>query len=429
VSSTNGELPDGWEDATLGDLGEVIRGVSYKKEQARDRPGSGLLPLLRATNIGAELSFDDLVFVPQELVRPHQRLQQNDIVIAASSGSSSVVGKAAQLRDEWDGTFGAFCAVFRPNELVDPRYVALFMASPAYRARVSALAVGVNINNLKHHHILETPVPLPPTIEQQRIVASAESLLTAAEDGARFFASAIAQAALLRQALLQGAWEGAPKVRLEDLLAVPMRNGRSVRTAEDGFPVLRLTSLRNGIVDTRESKVGEWTAEQAHPFLIEQEDFLVARGNGSLHLVGRGGLVVAPPPPVAFPDTLIRIRPDTSRLFARYLRLVWDSPGVRAQIEAQAHTAAGIYKVNQDMLRNIEVPVPPLDEQQRIASELEGRLAAVDSLETSLGAQMTRTNVFRRSILHGAFDGTLLTSAARETPPATNKARAVLIQE
>src|SRR4029077_16853714 len=111
------------------------------------------------------------------LVAEEQRLRLNDIVIAASSGSIKVVGKAAQLRHEWRGTFGAFCAVFRPSPLVDARYVAHFMASPAYRARVSSLAAGVNINNLKRQHILDTPVPLPPREEQALIVDRLEDLV------------------------------------------------------------------------------------------------------------------------------------------------------------------------------------------------------------------------------------------------------------
>jgi len=194
-------LPQGWSDATLDDLGEVIRGVSYKKDQVRDGAGQGLVPLLRATNIGRELSFDDVVYVPAELVRPDQHLRPNDIVIAASSGSIKVVGKAAQLLHPWEGTFGAFCVVFRPNRMVDARYVALFMASPFYRARVSSLAAGININNLKRQHILETPIPLPPREEQTRIVECVESLLAQTNDGIRSFRSAFRHTEAFESAL------------------------------------------------------------------------------------------------------------------------------------------------------------------------------------------------------------------------------------
>ena len=41
----------------------------------------------------------------------------------------------------------------------------------------------------------------------------------------------------------------------------------------------------------------EWGAEK---FLIREGDFMVARGNGSLSLVGRGGLVARVPDDVAY---------------------------------------------------------------------------------------------------------------------------------
>ena len=81
------ELPMGWTTTTLGELAEVIRGVTYKKEQAKASPSDGLLPLLRATNISQELDFDNLVYVPNRNVSDLQMHRQGDIVIAASSGS------------------------------------------------------------------------------------------------------------------------------------------------------------------------------------------------------------------------------------------------------------------------------------------------------------------------------------------------------
>src|SRR5690348_5609672 len=104
-------LPQGWVRATLGDLVEIIRGVSYEKADAREAPGPGLVPILRATNIGESLIFDDLLFVPKARVSQEQRLRSGDIVVAASSGSRSVVGKAAPLVSSWDGAFGVFCLV------------------------------------------------------------------------------------------------------------------------------------------------------------------------------------------------------------------------------------------------------------------------------------------------------------------------------
>ena len=81
----------------VADLAEQIRGVTYGKDDASPNPISGYLPVLRAGNITNEgLTFDDLVFVPAKRISAKQKIRQNDILIAASSGSLDVVGKAAR---------------------------------------------------------------------------------------------------------------------------------------------------------------------------------------------------------------------------------------------------------------------------------------------------------------------------------------------
>jgi type I restriction enzyme S subunit len=112
------------------------------------------------------------VYVPDSCIAHQQLLRHGDIVIAASSGSIDVVGKAAQLSEPWEGSFGAFCKVVRPSsDRVNPRYLHHFFQSTGYRRKVSSLAAGANINNLKNEHIDDLLLPLPPLEEQRRIAA------------------------------------------------------------------------------------------------------------------------------------------------------------------------------------------------------------------------------------------------------------------
>ena len=145
--------------------------------------------------------------------------------------------------------------------------------------------------------------------------------------------------------------------KLADLVKEPMRNGKSVRDG-DGLRVLRLSALKGGKIDWAETKRGAWGAIDGSRFLIKEGDFLVARGNGSRDLVGRGALVVGPPPAVAFPDTMIRVRPSNALIFPSFLRIIWDTRQVRDQIEFAARTTAGIWKIAQTDLEDVELPVP-----------------------------------------------------------------------
>ena len=172
------DLPPGWCRTTLGQVISVIRGVSYKKQDAGYEARAGVVPILRATNIRGRIAFEDLVYVPDHYVKREQYLIPGDIVIAASSGSRSVVGKAAQLSTDWVGSFGAFCLALRPYYSFTNGYLSWFLQSQEYRNRVSELAAGVNINNLRREHIEDTPVSIPPLPEQHRIVAEIEKQFT-----------------------------------------------------------------------------------------------------------------------------------------------------------------------------------------------------------------------------------------------------------
>lgn len=155
----------------VGDIARQIRGVTYAKNEASSEPFLGGVLLLRAGNIGGfGIEVDDLIYVPAARVRPEQYLVENDVLIATSSGSLSVVGKAARVESS-GGTFGAFCKVLRPGEGVDPRYFSHFFQTAEYRAAMSRAAAGANINNLRTADLDSLEIPLPSMSEQVRISA------------------------------------------------------------------------------------------------------------------------------------------------------------------------------------------------------------------------------------------------------------------
>ena len=156
----------------VGDICEQIRGVTYSKADAVTPPREQYLPVLRANNITEfGLTSDGLVYIPEGKVSGKQKVRKNDVVIAASSGSLDVVGKAARSLADFDGGFGAFCKVLRPSDAVDAGYFAQYFQTKKYRQKVSSLAAGANINNLRNEHLNELEIPLPPLPEQRRIAA------------------------------------------------------------------------------------------------------------------------------------------------------------------------------------------------------------------------------------------------------------------
>ena len=199
------------------------------------------------------------------------------------------------------------------------------------------------------------------------------------------------------------------------VLSEPLANGRSVKSANRGFPVLRLTALQNGIIDLTQRKTGAWTAREAESFLVRADDFFVSRGNGSIRLVGVGGLVRQPPDPVAFPDTLVRIR-LCSGIDSRFFATMWNSRIIRDQLEDRAKTTAGILKINQADLQTCVLPLPPSVEQIRIRNAIDTFAANSQVLADILARSSQRTRRIRQSVLGCAFQG-LLPPAPPPPPP------------
>ena len=201
----------GWVDVELSEVAQIIRGVTYKREQSADVSKDGFLPVLRATNItGSALTFDGLVYVPAANISAEQLLLEGDVVIASSSGSKEIVGKAGSfLGGGFVGSFGAFCTGLRPSVFLSPTYFSYYFQTPTYRKSVSALSAGSNINNLKTGDLAAQRFPLPPAAEQVRVVAKLEELLTDLDAGVAELKAAQKKLSLYRQSLLKAAVEGA----------------------------------------------------------------------------------------------------------------------------------------------------------------------------------------------------------------------------
>jgi type I restriction enzyme S subunit len=108
---------------------------------------------------------------------------------------------------------------------------------------------------------------------------------------------------------------------------------------------------------------------------------------------------------VVFPDLLIEMHMDPMKVHAEYLQLVWDSREVRADIESRARTASGIHKINLANLAQVAVPLPPLETQRRIASDLRARLDVIDTAVAAIDEEVAAIGALPAALLRRVFDG------------------------
>lgn len=392
----------------VSDVCEQIRGVSYSGDDAIAVQESGYLAVLRANNITDDgLSFDDLTYVPEARISAKQLVIAGDVVIAASSGSLSVVGKAAPAMQNLNMGFGAFCKVLRPNSKVDHAYFAHFFKTRSYRQKVSSLAAGANINNLRNEHLDDLPFPLPPLEEQRRIAAildQTETLRTQRR-------TALALLDSLTQSLFLDMFgdpvanpKGWDAMQFGNGIATSLRNGLS--PSADGkvvAKVLTLSAITGESFNPDAWKLAPFHAEPPAQQAVDENDFLVCRGNGNVKLVGKGYFPSRSFTDVTFPDTIIAARINGQNIKREYLQFIWNSKAVRLQIEALARTTNGTFKVNQMMLERIQILVPPLPLQQTFAT----RIAAIEALQATHRRALAALDALFASLQQRAFAGQL----------------------
>lgn len=163
---------------------------------------------MRANNINTQLNFEDLVYVPREKVKDKQFIKALDIIIAMSSGSKHLVGKAAQVHQDFGGGFGTFCGLVRISEEINRKFIGLFFQSPVYRNEISRLSIGININNLRRENIEDMFIPIPPLTEQEQIVSELEHHLSVADAAEATLEAELKRAERLRQSILKHAFSG-----------------------------------------------------------------------------------------------------------------------------------------------------------------------------------------------------------------------------
>ena len=151
-------------------VGTTNIGLTYKPTDISDR---GTI-VLRSCNIkNGKIDLDDLVRVNTP-IKENQYIENNDILICARNGSRALVGKCALLEDIQEKTsFGAFMAVFRTECY---RYLYYYFNTSFFRSFFDS-DDSKQINQVTQATLRDSLIPLPPFSEQVRITEQLETTI------------------------------------------------------------------------------------------------------------------------------------------------------------------------------------------------------------------------------------------------------------
>ncbi|WP_405553723.1 restriction endonuclease subunit S [Streptomyces sp. NBC_01171] len=413
------ELPEGWVRVRLDEVAEVRLG---RQRSPKNHSGTQMRPYLRAANVGWNgLKLDDVKemnFTDDEVAI--YRLKKGDIVLSEASGSASEVGKPAIWNDEISDCCLQNTLIRVRSYGVDPHYLLYFLRSEAIRGAFVEHSRGVGIHHIGSARLAAWQVPVPPVEEQRRIVAAIEEQLSRLEAGDRSVADALRKTAqysvLVAQKLLQleqpaSSW---PIVRIGDIAKVgsgstPLRSRQEYYEGGD-IPWVTSSLVNESYVDGVSQYITKKALEETSLRLLPPGTLLVAMyGEGKT----RGKC------------TELRIWATTNQACASIaLKPEFESrrPWVKAALQAKYEenrklSSGGVQKnLNLSVIRAIEIPIPPLDEQDRILCELDEQSRAALRLQDEAKLVMQRSATLRHALLTQAFAGRLVRQGPADEP-------------
>lgn len=396
--------------APLAEKADIVRGVTFSKADAVGEPRDGYSPVLRAGNIQGQLILDHgLVFVPENKISEKQRLRCGDIVMCTSSGSTEIVGKTAYSEKDWDGSFGAFCAVVRPKEgQCHPRYLFHYLQSPKFR-NWTRNSSGAGIKNIRKSELDAVEIPFPNIDEQRRIAR----ILDKAEAIRRKREQALELADEFLKSVFLDMF-GDPLLNPKNWPVQPMnsyleelRYGTSTKSyataAKGSTPVLRIPNVMDESINWAGLKFASLNEKEVERLRLRSGDILFVRTNGNPLFIGRCA-VFNDTRNATFASYLIRARlSDVAKVLPEFLAACLSMPSYRSRLVKVATTTAGNYNINTKNLGGLPIIEPPLQIQQKFV----GVTKALHDHVTRLEVAASNDEQLFSSLSQDAFRGEL----------------------
>lgn len=323
--------------------------------------------------------------------------------------------------------------VMRPVK-IEPRFLQYALMSPDFVDAVDAATFGSRMPRAEWSDIGCLPVPFPEP-SMQCVIADYLDRETEGIDGSiaakERLLSLLAERrrALITRAVTGELNQSVPrsttginwlreipahwKVARLRFLAARMEQGWSPPAENreplaDEWGVLKLNAVCQGRFDESAAKTLPSDIEVPSDLEIRDGDFLITRSN-TPSLVGDVCFVATPKPRLMLSDLIYRLTLADGVIDPRFLAYFLTTPVGRCQIEMDARgTSASMVKISQEHIKDWRVPVPPMEEQQRIVGLLNYKTALIDRLVStavrSVAVLKERRSTMIASVVTGRLD-------------------------
>ncbi|MFN8500553.1 restriction endonuclease subunit S [Kouleothrix sp.] len=396
-------LPKGWRWIKIREIGPVTDGDWILNT---DYSPSGVR-LLQVGDVGSgKFVGKSSRYITEERARELNCtfLQPRDILI---SRMPDPIGRACILPDLGYPCITAVdVSVWRPRaNIANPEFLSFFLNSPDWFITVAALASGATRARISRSNLENIEIPLPPLPEQRRIAAILAEQLAAVERARAAAAERLAAAQALPAAYLRAVFESEaarrwPKTKLGNLLQLrkdvvhPYDNPQGIATFVGLEHVESQTGRRIGGI---EIEMAELTGRKPRFYKGDIVYGYLRPYLNKLWLAEFDGLC-------SVDQYVYSVKPEIAN--TEFVAWFMRSPVYldRAPINT---TPGQLPRIRTEEVVTVEINLPSLMEQQRIAATVTGWMAAAAEARTAIAAQLAAIEALPAALLRRAFSGQL----------------------
>jgi type I restriction enzyme S subunit len=419
-------LPQGWAETTLNEALEQLRTGPFGSAVHKHDYIVGGVPLINPMHInGGAIQPSETVTVSAAKADAlgDFRLQAGEVII----GRRGEMGRCAVINQEQvNWLIGTGSMALKPSPALDSEFLQRFLASDEIVAALEGDAVGSTMVNLNQSILLGLPVSLPPLAEQRRIVAKLDALTARLARARAELDRVPVLSAKLRQSALTKAFEAlqeAPTAGLKGLTSKigsgsTPRGGKAVYV-DDGVPFIRSQNVYfegfdyDGLVH-----ITDGAAKALSGVKVHEHDVLLNITGAS---IGRACIVPVELIGARVSQHVAIIRP-LQKLLPEFLLAFLRTPAIQDWVW-NANYGVTRQALTKGMIEDIQVPMPPVNEQREVVQRLEAAFARADRLEAEATRARALLDRLESALLAKAFRGELVPQDPNDEPAQTLLAR------
>lgn len=336
------------------------------------------------------------------IIEKKARLFPKGTILMTAIGNIGRVG----ILEEESSANQQITGITLTTDEVDVEFVFFWLL--AHRSEILQRASQSVIPIINQEKIKQIPISYPSIDEQHHIVARIKECMERVEEIETLRKECLEEAKGLAPSLYVAMENGDqwPTMTIGELIT-QSRNGRSIRQDNEnatGF-VLSLSAVHDISLNLDERKPINLPYNIAIQYKISTGDVFVSRSN-TRELVGLSSVATESPMNVIYPDLLIKLEPKPELIRPRFLSYALRTPESRKQIKDRAFgTSQSMVKISGQRLKEVEIPVPPLEVQDALIERFDELHDLSFNLMSNL--RFLNSGALRQSILRKAFAGEL----------------------